>query len=140
MNRLKQIIKLFIPTYIILMIIDGLWLGFIVKEQHALWLGPLLRDPQYWSMSHYVAAFKAWAFLALGMLIFVLPRVRNVDIAKTFGIGALFGLLVYGVFQMTCYAIIVNWPWQLVYADMAWGTFLCGVMAMIIHKLDLKFR
>jgi uncharacterized membrane protein len=61
-------------------------------------------------------------------VLFALPRVDPEHLAvSSLGWGALFGLIVYGVYDMTNMATLENWPVRMVWVDICWGCFLCGV-------------
>jgi uncharacterized membrane protein len=45
------------------------------------------------------------------------------------GRGALIGLAMYGVYDMTNYATLTAYPLTFAISDMLWGTFLCGAVA-----------
>lgn len=45
------------------------------------------------------------------------------------GRGALIGLAMYGVYDMTNYATLSAYPLAFAVSDMLWGTFLCGATA-----------
>ena len=52
--------------------------------------------------------------------VFVIPRAPTLGSAA--GYGALFGLVVYGVYDFTNYSTLRQWPFVLTLADVAWGT------------------
>ena len=43
--------------------------------------------------------------------------------------GALIGAVMYGLYDLTNYATLVNYPIEYAIRDMMWGTFLCTVVA-----------
>lgn len=45
------------------------------------------------------------------------------------GRGALIGLAMYGVYDMTNYATLTAYPLAFALSDMLWGAFLCGATA-----------
>ena len=45
------------------------------------------------------------------------------------GRGALIGLAMYGVYDMTNYATLVAYPLRFAVSDMLWGVFLCAATA-----------
>ena len=48
-----------------------------------------------------------------------IPRASTVSLAAAY--GALFGLVVYGVYDFTNYSTLRQWPFVLTLADVAWG-------------------
>ena len=49
--------------------------------------------------------------------------------------GAFFGLVVYGVYELTNLAVLDGWPVALVAIDMAWGTFLSAVVSVLTYAV-----
>lgn len=47
------------------------------------------------------------------------------------GRGALIGLAMYGVYDMTNYATLSAYPMYFAISDMLWGTFLCATTAAV---------
>lgn len=47
------------------------------------------------------------------------------------GRGALIGLAMYGVYDMTNYATLSAYPIYFAVSDMIWGAFLCGATAAV---------
>ena len=47
-------------------------------------------------------------------------------VVSSLGWGALFGLVVYRVYDMTNMAILERWQLRMVWIDICWGCFLCG--------------
>lgn len=129
------------PVILICMIIlDYLWLGLISKNLYLEQVGKIARlsdgkmDPILWP------AGVVYILLALGTVVFVLPQWGS-DVAwwQTALAGAFFGLVIYGVYDMTNHALLKDWPLPISLIDMAWGTFLCGASAMIGRAADSYF-
>ncbi|MBC8018502.1 MAG: DUF2177 family protein, partial [Verrucomicrobia bacterium] len=97
--------------------------GFYIKE-----LGPYARVRGTTIMPVYWAAAIVYLLLPLGIVLFALPRV-NLEhlVASSLAWGALFGLVVYGVYDMTNMSTLERWPVRMVWIDICWGCFLCGV-------------
>jgi uncharacterized membrane protein len=74
-----------------------------------------------------------YLILALGFSFFVSPLL-SVSIYKSFLVGALFGLVVYGVYDLTNYAIFQNYTLKITIIDVVWGTFLNGIVAAIVSR------
>ena len=60
-----------------------------------------------------------YVLLGTGIALFVIPRASTVSLAAAY--GALFGLVVYGVYDFTNYSTLRQWPFVLTLADVAWG-------------------
>jgi uncharacterized membrane protein len=64
--------------------------------------------------------------------VFVLPRVSPAGpAAATLGWGFLYGVILYGVYDLTNYSLIDRWPWRMTLVDITWGGFICAVTSYI---------
>lgn len=69
----------------------------------------------------------AWVLLALGIRYFVIQN--NEDKLNTFLRGALFGFVVYGIYNGTNYATLDNYDIQSAIYDTTWGTFATATVS-----------
>jgi uncharacterized membrane protein len=61
-------------------------------------------------------------------LIFVIsPALRSGSLMTAAVYGALFGFFTYATYDLTNYATLRNWTFQLTIVDVAWGTILGAV-------------
>lgn len=86
-----------------------------------------------------IPAVLCFLILAFGIVYFVLDRIRDDHIVEdSFRYGGVFGAVVYGVFDLTNYAIFTDYTAGTVLIDMAWGTILASVISMITKFLFVK--
>ena len=52
--------------------------------------------------------------------------------------GAVLGLVVYGVYDLTNYSTLAQWPAMVTLADLVWGTFACGVIAAGVYAVTAR--
>ena len=78
-------------------------------------------------------ALLVYLLLSLGTAVFVVPRASSALAALAF--GAIFGLVSFGVYDLTNYATLAAWPRVVVLVDMAWGAFACGVAAAVTYTV-----
>jgi uncharacterized membrane protein len=130
-------IKLYLLVLMIFLAIDLTWLGVLMAKFYKAELGPLARRsgeamaPVWW------AAFVVYVLIPLGIVLFVLPRVSPEGSAvAALGWGFLYGVILYGVYDLTNYSLIDRWPWRMTLVDMAWGGFICAVTSLIAVILD----
>ncbi len=109
------------------MILDGIWLGFVMKKFYVTQLAPLGRIVDGGFVPVWWAAALVYVCLGLGIAAFVVPRATTLGDAALF--GALFGFVVYGVYDLTNYSTLAQYPVTLAIADIAWGTFASAVVA-----------
>ena len=126
---MKQI-KLFFWIFSLLVAFDSLWLGVFAKNFYRYQMGELFRGSMYLP-----AAFMVWALLAAGLIIFVLPRAFIATTSHAFLYGAFYGLIVYGVYDLTNFAILIRWPVALMLLDVAWGVMIHGILTVLMCEL-----
>lgn len=110
------------------LLLDYLWLAKLMQDFYIKELGPYARVRGATIIPVYWAAAIVYLLLPLGIVLFALPRVDPEHLAaSSLAWGALFGLVVYGVYDMTNMATLERWPVRMVWVDICWGAFLCGV-------------
>ena len=108
-------------------ILDGLWLGLVMKGFYRDQLGPIARMRDGSIAPVWPAAALVYVLLAAGIALFVAPRAG--DLRMALGLGAAFGLIAYGVYDLTNHATLARWPTAVTVADMLWGTASCAIVA-----------
>ena len=68
-----------------------------------------------------VCAIAAYVLMALGWATIVLPEARKAGLAEGAKIGALYGLVVYGIFNATTGSMFDAWTWGIMARDVSWG-------------------
>lgn len=112
-------------SVIVILVFDFVWLGMVASNFYRDNLSEVARivdgsiKPVYWS------AAVVYFLLAVGLTIFVEPQVDSWKMALLY--GCLFGAVTYGVYDFTNHATLKQYPLQLLFADLTWGTFVCGV-------------
>lgn len=81
-------------------------------------------------------AVLVYCAVAVGIVVFVLPRVGGVTDALMF--GALFGALLYAVYDLTNLATLSAWTLRFALVDILWGAFLCSVVTTAIYLVSNK--
>lgn len=112
---------------------DIFWLGFLQKSFYRNQLGSLLRH-QY-LLSHKVAAVAVWLLIVLGCIFYVLPQTTGRSIKDIFVCGALYGVVLYGVYNFTNYAVLTNYPAQVMVRDIVWGGFATGTLTLVLQYI-----
>ena len=112
-------IKLAAVAAVAFMVLDALWLGVLMKNFYRAQLAPIVRLADGGIAPNWSAALVVYALLGTGIAIFVVPHAATVMSAAA--LGALIGLVVYGVYDITNYSTLRQWPFVLTLADTAWG-------------------
>jgi uncharacterized membrane protein len=114
------------------MVLDGVWLGVLMKNFYRDQLAPIVRLGDSGGIApNWPAAFVVYALLGTGIALFVIPRAATVPLAAAY--GALLGLVVYGVYDFTNYSTLRQWPLVLTLADVAWGTAATAACAAVVR-------
>ena len=114
-------------------LLDTLWLGFLMNGFYKRHLAPLARMAGGSLAPIWPAAALVYPLLALGVTALVLTRARSP--LDALGLGAVMGLVVYGVYDLTNYATLRDYPLVLAVVDMAWGAVICGSAAWVTALL-----
>jgi uncharacterized membrane protein len=113
------------------MVLDGVWLGLLMNGFYRAQLAPIVRLADGGIAPNWPAAFVVYGLLGTGVALFVMPRAATVSAAAAY--GALFGLVVYGVYDFTNYSTLRQWPFVLTLADVAWGALASAAAAVAVR-------
>lgn len=105
---------------ILLLVCDFIWFQFSLDTVYK----PVLGD----FTVRYAGAI-AWVFLAYGLNKYAVSTAKDKKDAAIQ--GAIFGLIVYGVYNGTNYATISNWTPKIWLLDNLWGICVCAFVAFI---------
>lgn len=107
-----------------LLALDLAWLGFVARSVYDSGLTALKRDDIFWP-----AAALFYSFYAVAILVHAVKGSSSPASAARRGAGL--GLVAYGTYELTNWAILRDWPPMLVAIDIAWGVILTCVVALI---------
>ena len=112
--------KLFAIVRPIFLLIDLLWLGVVMKAFYSQELGELARRQGSAIAPRWGAAMLVYLLIPGGIVLFVPPLLgENGTAWQAFGWGALFGLVLYGVYDLTNLAVLEKWTVRMTLADIA---------------------
>lgn len=107
------------------LVLDGLWLGVLMGGFYRDQLGPLARMSAGGLAPIWPIAGLVYLLLAIGTVGFVASRADTAGSAALW--GALFGLVVYGVYDLTNLSTLRDWSPLLTCVDLVWGITACAV-------------
>ncbi len=112
-----------------LFFLDLVWLGWIMGDFYKLQASMIARvEDGRWDVLAW-AASGVYLMLAYGLQNLALESSRSMSIYR----GAVFGLSVYAVYELTNLALVKNWPVKMALIDICWGTLLCSFAVGIGH-------
>jgi len=121
------------------MALDGLWLGVVMSRFYRARLGAIARTGADGSLTPiWAVALPVYMLLALGEWWFVLPRTANLSSGATAMWGAAFGLVVYGVYDLTNWSTLRTYGATLALVDIAWGMFACAAAALVMRVVAAR--
>ena len=124
--RVSAWLTQFLVAAVVFSVIDVLWLSTVATDLYDEQLGALRAESP-----NVLAAVLVYLVLLAGLVHFVIhPAVAAGSWRRAVGVGAFFGFVVYGVYELTNLAVIDGWPATLVPIDMAWGTFLSAAVGV----------
>ena len=126
-------IKTFFIALIFFFIIDVFWIYFVATPMYKQEVGSLMELKVPPALFFYV-------IFLLGLIFFVINPNQGNTLLNVFLIGAFFGLVTYGTYDLTVYASMNIFSLKLVIADILWGMFLSGTVAALtvftINKIN----
>jgi uncharacterized membrane protein len=120
-----------------ILVLDLVWLGLIMRDFYSRELGDLARRSGEAFAPRWGPAIGAYVLIPAGLVLFDRPLLaEQAPLWQAFGWGAAFGLVLYGVYDLTNLAILEKWTLRVTLADMAWGMVLCGTSALVMRLAD----
>ena len=128
-------ILLFLTSWVIFFVIDMTWITKIMGSFYRAEMGQFFRF-QMLPIHQLTGAF-VWFLLVLGIFCFILPQANSLQSACS--LGLIFGLVVYGVYDLTNFVTINHWSIKLMLTDLAWGCIINSFMSGLIFYLNKRF-
>ena len=124
-----QFLKVYALTLVIFFLVDIVWLGVISKKLYKEYLGHLMAPNVNW------AAALVFYFLFIAGLVFfvIMPAIEKGDLMYAITLGAFFGLITYGTYDLTNLATLKDWPLNITIIDLIWRTFLNAATSGITY-------
>jgi|688.fasta_scaffold00228_58 uncharacterized membrane protein len=133
----KRFIKLMALLIPLLLLLDAIWLGILMKSFYAQQVGAIMRQNETGMDPRWGAAIVVYLLIPIGLIVFVRPRIGDrAGVGHAFGWGAIFGFVLYGVYDFTNLAVLEVWTTAITLADVFWGGVLCGVLSSVMYVID----
>jgi uncharacterized membrane protein len=126
-------IKTFFIALLFFFIIDVFWIYFVATPMYKQEIPSLME-------LKVAPALLFYAIFLMGLIFFVVNPNQDNTLLSVFLIGAFYGLVTYGTYDLTVYASMNIFSLKLVVADIMWGMILSGAVATLtvftINKLN----
>ncbi len=120
-------LKLYGCTLISFLVIDLAWLWIMAPRFYSKQIGFLMKTNPNWTV-----AFVFYLMFVAGILVFVVtPGLKAESLSRTIFLGVMFGLLTYGTYDLTNWAMVKDWPWIVSVIDLIWGMFVSAVVGTV---------
>ena len=138
MSKLVRFFVLWATGFVVFAVLDLVWIGVVAEPVYQSEVGSLLVLGDGMSGPRVVAALATWLLITLSLVCFVFSQPSRRPTATAFR-GALMGLVIYGVYDLTNYAVLKGWTLKVTLLDIAWGTFACALVSAILRGPDRWF-
>ncbi len=136
-----KIVLQFVAVAAFVFAADFVWLGIVMKGFYQRELHDLIRQGPEGFAPRLLPAFFVYVLIPAGIILFVGPHAaRSTSLLAAARWGALFGFIVYGIYDFTNYSILEKWPVSVTIADLLWGTFLCGGSSLCMKLVGRTFE
>ena len=112
-----EFIKIYLITFIVFLVVEGIWLSLIAKNFYKKEIGFLMsKNPKILPTIIFSLVFVA------GLVFFVIQPALAED-SWLYGVlvGGFFGLVTYATYDLTNHGIVENWPLKVTIVDLLWG-------------------
>jgi uncharacterized membrane protein len=110
-----------VTALVLLLLLDAVWLTANAPASRRL-IATIQGAPL---QIRWIPAAIVYLLIAAGVVVFAVTD----SALESAGRGALLGLVIYGVYDLTNLATLTNYTVPYALADIVWGTFLCGATA-----------
>jgi len=126
-------IKTFFIALLFFFIIDVFWIYFVATPMYKQEVASLmqLKIPP---------AILFYIIFLLGLIFFVINPNQSNTLFNVFMIGAFYGLVTYGTYDLTVYATMNIFSLKLAATDILWGMILSGSVATLTVFTTAKFN
>jgi uncharacterized membrane protein len=124
-------------------LLDFLWLGQLMGGFYRTELGPIvLTDPDGGFAPRLFPTIIVYLLIPLGIALFTRPAQAaaglNPRLIPSAIKGAVFGLVLYGTYDMTNWSLLKAWTPTIALVDTAWGMALCSIGAVSASFAESK--
>jgi uncharacterized membrane protein len=126
----------YIFSVIFLLVFDILWLKLFMINKYDKMIINIQQSKLEGNLKY---AIPAYILMIIGLIHFVIPNIKpGSELNDSLEYGALFGIIIYGIYNFTCGTIFKNWNINIAIIDILWGGFLYFISSYISIKYEKK--
>lgn len=135
---MKTNVITYLSLLLSLLIFDGIWLGLVAKDGYQEAMGHIMREQIIiWP---WIVFYLLYPLAILTLAIKVqLPSMSKYHFLWR---GFVLGATAYGTYNLTNYALVVNWPLYITIKDWLWGAVLTsscsGIAGLVWLKMSIQ--
>tara|TARA_B100000035_G_scaffold114210_1_gene96812 strand:+ start:107 stop:514 length:408 start_codon:yes stop_codon:yes gene_type:complete len=125
-------VKALVLSVIFFLVLDALFIGAFMKDWQSLLLrvqGEKMEVRMLSALAVYVIMILAWVYFVYR------PFLVHKSVGEAVKTGAILGFCIYGVFELTNFAIIKKWDMKFVLMDTFWGAALYALVSYFTLSL-----
>lgn len=112
-----------------MLILDFIWLTMFMSKRYKV----MIKDIQGEELKvNIIYAAFVYLLMIIGQQVYVKPLIKSKKDVLIY--GGLFGLIVFGVYDLTAGAVIKKWDLKLAIIDILWGVFLFTASSLPLLK------
>lgn len=134
-QKVLQYASLVAMVAVAYMTLDIVWLGFLMKDFYQTQISVLLMGNENTYSLNWVLTLVIWGLVSLGQVFLVRPNGKE-SLFYAILYGGLYGLIVYGVFDLTNQSMIAKWPVALSIVDIFWGVTLNSIIGGGMYTVE----
>lgn len=121
-----------IVTFLVLTI-DFIWIKLVMLDQY----NSLIYNVQNKPLSlRFIPTMLSYITIILPIVLFVIPKLTpQRRVLNSLVYGGIMGVLMYGMFSFTNYALIQDWSFSVVLLDTIWGGVLYSLVSLLTSYL-----
>ncbi len=124
-----ETIKIYLSSVLVLAGLDGVWLGYVMKNFNTKHLAGIIAEQITWWP---IIIF--YPIYALGVYFFVInPSLEANSVYVALWRGGLLGLVSYAAYDLTNNATLANWPVVVTITDISWGALVTALTSVIVY-------
>ena len=132
--------KLFFITLALFLVIDLFWLTVVMGPFYTQQLEHLARLKDGALKPDILSGLLVYVIMAIGLLFFVINPNASKPLLEIAGSAALFGFVVYGVYELTNYAVLEGWKVPIIFVDITWGMGVNSIVAVLVIMIKRYFK
>ena len=129
---MADLLKPFVAGLVTFLVLDFTWIGLVANQFYKRELAAIARMEGDNFAIRLGPALVLYPLIILGLQLFALPRATAGVLWTSTAWGGLFGLIGYGIYDLTNYATLTHYTLRMTAVDMAWGFVLSAATATVM--------